>query len=52
MYQVNYLFQGIKLPAGTYTVKITYAPRMVYIGLIVSAITIFLMAGVVVIKII
>ncbi len=50
LYHVNYLFQGIKLPMGSYTVKVIYAPRMFYIGLIISAITIVFMAGVVVIK--
>ena len=51
MHRVNYLFQGIKLPEGEYTVRITYAPRMVYIGLIVSVITIIFIAGTILVKV-
>ncbi len=51
MYHVNYLFQGIKLPAGNYTVTVIYNPGMFRLGLIVSAVTIGLMMGMVVITI-
>ncbi len=37
MYHVNYLFQGIKLPKGKYTVDVAYTPKMFYLGLTVSA---------------
>ncbi len=39
IYHVNYLFQGIKLSKGSYTVKIIYMPKNVYLGLIISVLT-------------
>jgi hypothetical protein len=51
MYHVNYLFQGIKLPPGNYTVKIVYMPRIFYLGLIVSFLTLFVVVSMIVFKI-
>ena len=45
VYHVNYLFQGIKLPKGSYTVKIIYAPKVFYLGLILSVLTILILTG-------
>lgn len=45
MYHVNYLFQGIKLPEGSYMVKIIYAPRVFYLGLILSILTALFLIG-------
>ncbi len=50
LYHVNYLFQGIELPAGSYTVKIVYAPRMFSVGLILSLVTSVLVIGILVLK--
>jgi uncharacterized membrane protein YfhO len=50
MYHVNYLFQGIKLPPGNYTVKIIYMPRIYYLGLIVSVLTLLVVVGMIVFK--
>jgi len=51
MYHVNYLFQGIKLTPGNYTVKIVYMPRIFYLGLIVSFLTLFVAVSMIVFKV-
>ncbi len=48
LYHVNYLFQGIKLPEGNYTIKVTYAPKVFYLGLILSVLTVVIVLGVII----
>lgn len=48
LYHVNYLFWGIKLPEGNYTIKVTYAPKVFYIGLILSVLTVVIVLGVII----
>jgi hypothetical protein len=48
MYHVNYLFQGVKLPRGVYTVKIIYRLYMFYLGLIVSVLTALIIIGMII----
>lgn len=48
MYHVNYLFQGIKLPEGSYTVKIIYAPKVFYLGLILSVLAALIIIGMII----
>lgn len=50
MYHTNYLFQGIKLPQGNYTVKIVYRPQLFYIGLAVSLLTVLIMLLIAIIR--
>ena len=50
LYHVNELFQGIELPAGSYTARIVYAPRMFSLGLIVSLAASVLVIGMLVMK--
>ncbi|MGC9027415.1 MAG: YfhO family protein [bacterium] len=39
IYPVNYLFQGIKLPAGNYEVQFIYKPKIFYTGIYISIVT-------------
>ena len=50
MYHVNYLFQGIKLPEGSYTVKIIYAPKVFYLGLVLSVFAALIIIGMIIKK--
>lgn len=43
IYPANYLFQGIELPKGHYTIRFSYQPRMFRAGLIISITTLFLL---------
>ncbi len=51
IHRTNYLFQGIELPQGSYTVKFEYKPGIFYTGLKIS-ITMFILMSVVILGIV
>ncbi len=46
LYHTNYLYQGIELPEGNYTVKFEYEPGIFYTGLKISVIVFMIMSSI------
>jgi uncharacterized membrane protein YfhO len=45
IYQTNYLFRGVVVPAGRHTVVFAYRPTSVLVGATISLVTLVLSAG-------